>query len=256
MQITVTKIIGMKYLMLLISIITVNLIQSCGNSSNSDLIYKPDQNELKQLDSINNLQTSDPLIQNPNNLSAPAINSSQPIQTTTTIEPVTTGTGLNPEHGKPGHRCDIAVGAPLNSTVQQPAANTTTAINQTSPQIITTQPVAGKPVAAGMNPEHGKPGHRCDIAVGAPLNSPVQQPNTAVTNTPSISSTNSPLITPKLPAASGTPFAPGMNPEHGKPGHRCDIAVGAPLDSKPAEVKTEQAKIEEKVVTPKKDSSQ
>src|SRR6188474_1027285 len=26
--------------------------------------------------------------------------------------------------------------------------------------------------AEGMNPPHGQPGHRCDIAVGAPLNSP------------------------------------------------------------------------------------
>jgi hypothetical protein len=25
----------------------------------------------------------------------------------------------------------------------------------------------------GMNPQHGQAGHRCDIAVGAPLNSPV-----------------------------------------------------------------------------------
>ncbi len=30
------------------------------------------------------------------------------------------------------------------------------------------------------------------------------------------------------PAADGT-TAPGMNPPHGQPGHRCDIAVGAPL---------------------------
>jgi hypothetical protein len=31
-----------------------------------------------------------------------------------------------------------------------------------------------------------------------------------------------------------TKTAPGMNPPHGEPGHRCDIAVGAPLNSKPA----------------------
>ncbi|STD10702.1 Uncharacterised protein [Chryseobacterium carnipullorum] len=28
--------------------------------------------------------------------------------------------------------------------------------------------------------------------------------------------------------------APGMNPPHGQPGHRCDIPVGQPLNSKPA----------------------
>jgi hypothetical protein len=27
--------------------------------------------------------------------------------------------------------------------------------------------------------------------------------------------------------------APGMNPAHGQPNHRCDIAVGEPLNSKP-----------------------
>jgi hypothetical protein len=26
-----------------------------------------------------------------------------------------------------------------------------------------------------------------------------------------------------------------MNPSHGQPGHRCDIAVGAPLNSKPTQ---------------------
>ena len=26
-----------------------------------------------------------------------------------------------------------------------------------------------------------------------------------------------------------TQTAPGMNPPHGQPGHRCDVAVGAPL---------------------------
>ena len=30
-------------------------------------------------------------------------------------------------------------------------------------------------VAEGMNPPHGQPGHRCDIPVGAPLNSPAGQ---------------------------------------------------------------------------------
>lgn len=51
---------------------------------------------------------------------------------------------LNPPHGEPGHRCDIAVGQPLNSApVQQTNAN--------------------------VNPPHGQPGHRCDLAVGAPL---------------------------------------------------------------------------------------
>lgn len=55
------------------------------------------------------------------------------------------GTNLNPPHGEPGHRCDIAVGQPLpeNGQTQQASGN--------------------------LNPPHGQPGHRCDIAVGEPL---------------------------------------------------------------------------------------
>jgi hypothetical protein len=39
-------------------------------------------------------------------------------------------------------------------------------VNQQGTPVTTT-------VAKGMNPQHGQAGHRCDIAVGAPLNSPV-----------------------------------------------------------------------------------
>ncbi|HRF24698.1 MAG TPA: hypothetical protein PLR98_11060, partial [Chitinophagaceae bacterium] len=42
--------------------------------------------------------------------------------------------------------------------------------------------------------------------------------------------------TANVPAVPTVTSAAGLNPEHGKPGHRCDIAVGAPLDSKPAAV--------------------
>jgi hypothetical protein len=94
---------------------------------------------------------------------------------------------INPPHGQPGHRCDIPVGAPLNSAPQN-----------TTPQITTTQPstsvpnIANNPTAPTLenaqrinssqprsttttqnsgriNPPHGQPGHRCDIPVGSPL---------------------------------------------------------------------------------------
>src|SRR5688572_14008415 len=39
-------------------------------------------------------------------------------------------------------------------------------------------------------------------------------------------------VPPAPPAQTTT--APGMNPPHGQPGHRCEIAVGAPLNSAPA----------------------
>ncbi len=76
----------------------------------------------------------------------------------------------------------------------------------------------------GMNPAHGQPGHRCDIAVGQPLNSKPVAKTTATTVT-------SPA---QQVQAAATPTAPGMNPPHGQPGHKCEIAVGQPLNSKPA----------------------
>ncbi len=74
---------------------------------------------------------------------------------TTTI----TAEGLNPEHGQPGHRCDIPVGTPLSSPVQNSVPNTTpTPINLNSSSS-----------SGALNPAHGQPGHRCDIKVGEPL---------------------------------------------------------------------------------------
>jgi len=69
---------------------------------------------------------------------------------------------------------------------------------------------------AALNPAHGLPGHRCDIAVGAPLDMPVQQLQTAPP--------------PPLPPANtgGTVM---LNPAHGQPGHDCAIPVGQRLNS-------------------------
>src|SRR5690606_34194593 len=73
-----------------------------------------------------------------------------------------------------------------------------------------------------LNPEHGKPGHRCDIAVGAPLNG---QPASAATPTP--------MPTPTItPSTQSTPQNAGnvrLNPPHGQPGHDCAVQVGQPL---------------------------
>ena len=138
------------------------------------------------------------------------------------------GVKLNPAHGQPGHQCEIAVGAPLNSKAipinTTPIQTITTA---TPPLPVTTaQPVTQK-AAAGINPAHGQPNHRCDIAVGAPLNSKPVSNNA----TPAIVSTASP--SPVITTPPVQKVAKGMNPAHGQPGHRCDIAVGAPLNSKP-----------------------
>lgn len=146
--------------------------------------------------------------------------------------------GINPAHGQPGHRCDIAVGAPLNSApAQQGQTATQTSqpvqVNAGQQQVVTTTATPVK-VAKGMNPAHGQPGHRCDIPVGSPLNSPVAKPatNTAQSGTTSQNFTvTPPPANNAVPALLSTEEAvvDGMNPAHGKPGHRCDIAVGAPL---------------------------
>lgn len=84
-------------------------------------------------------------------------------------------------------------------------------------------------VAKGMNPAHGQPGHRCDIPVGAPLNSPVVPAKSNPVTTQTVSQQNStPSTTTTTPAVT-TPTPEGMNPPHGQEKHRCDIAVGAPL---------------------------
>jgi hypothetical protein len=117
-------------------------------------------------------------------VSAPV--STQPNVTTTAVTPApattqtqtaTTAAGMNPPHGQPGHRCDLAVGAPLNSAPKQTAKTTSATV---IPQNIVTTTTQVK-TAPGMNPPHGQPGHRCDISVGAPLNS---APATTTTVTP------------------------------------------------------------------------
>ncbi len=87
-----------------------------------------------------------------------------------------------------------------------------------------------------LNPQHGQPGHRCDIAVGAPLNTPAT--NTSVQPT-GVQPTVTPTIAPSNDTKKATPNSntatATLNPQHGEPGHRCDIAVGAPLNSKPTQ---------------------
>ncbi|MDR6372663.1 hypothetical protein J2795_003608 [Chryseobacterium bernardetii] len=96
--------------------------------------------------------------------------------------------------------------------------------------------------APGMNPPHGQPGHRCDIPVGQPLNG---APATATPVSQNINANGNNIVQIDPNAVSPgkivldnngkqTKTAPGMNPPHGQPGHRCDIPVGQPLNSKPA----------------------
>src|SRR4028118_1175488 len=70
---------------------------------------------------------------------------------------------------------------------------TTSISNDTTKATVTTNNKTTSPLtdpqraSTALNPQHGQPGHRCDIAVGAPLNSPVKagSPTTAISSTPS-----------------------------------------------------------------------
>ncbi|MCS4303204.1 MULTISPECIES: hypothetical protein [Chryseobacterium] len=102
-------------------------------------------------------------------------------------------------------------------------------------------PSTAMATAPGMNPPHGQPGHRCDIPVGQPLNS--QPAATPASQNISVGANNAIQIDPNSAAPAQVTVnnnskpvktAPGMNPPHGQPGHRCDIPVGQPLNGKPA----------------------
>ena len=146
-----------------------------------------------------------------------------------TTAPVAVAKGMNPAHGQPGHRCDIPVGAPLNtSTVTTNTANNSVISNSkiTVPSASATTTKTPK----GMNPPHGQPGHRCDIPVGSPLNSPIATNKPATSEVTSNYNVTVPAATPSTQTPVNPAATPeGMNPPHGQDKHRCDIAVGAPL---------------------------
>lgn len=150
------------------------------------------------------------------------------------VQPTTNSSTVikNPPHGQPGHRCDIPEGQPLNVTPQQIGNVQTVQVPQNQSVVINpaqmkmSTPPQKVQTAPGMNPPHGEPGHRCDIAVGAPLNSnPSTTQNTAVAqntpvaNTPSNNAPNLVEIGEK----------PKVNPPHGEPFHDCAKSVGEPL---------------------------
>ncbi len=130
----------------------------------------------------------------------------------------------------------------------------TVPVNQTGTQTISSapivlpqqiQPINSNTAAAGLNPAHGQPGHRCELAVGAPLNS---SPTPVKANTSQATTVSTPVTYIQSQSKTVTPA--GMNPPHGEPGHRCDITVGQPLNSKPAPTTTITP-----VVTPSTDTT-
>lgn len=148
------------------------------------------------------------------------------------------------------------------ASVQQPVV----AMNQTPKASLLDQagiqPAQNNSTAAvtapGMNPPHGQPGHRCDIPVGQPLNSKPAQSGQTPSTTPNQAQTiqidpNS-LQPGKFSVENGkaknVKTAKGMNPPHGEPGHRCDIPVGQPLNSKPAPQPVQQQNIAQNTPAP------
>lgn len=115
--------------------------------------------------------------------------------------------------------------------VQNPNSQSVQAPNPVqSPNSVQSQTA---PTAPGMNPPHGQPNHRCDIAVGAPLNAPKGVMPPAAAPVPTMVQQEAPqgqaTVMPVDMASGTTATKPGMNPPHGQPGHKCEIAVGAPL---------------------------
>lgn len=138
-----------------------------------------------------------------------AVNNAMPVSLQSQANPVTVVPGAKP----------VMV---MNPQFQQINAG------QQNNVVMTPVQTPVQPTAPGMNPPHGQPNHRCDIAVGASLNSkplPAQTQGTTVNAQPQVTMKEIPNTQKTLP---------GMNPPHGEPNHRCDIAVGAPLNSKPA----------------------
>ncbi|RYD82239.1 MAG: hypothetical protein EOP53_04270 [Sphingobacteriales bacterium] len=121
-----------------------------------------------------------------------------------------------------------AIVAPAQGIAPQTTISTPTQALPNPQPMSGTQPATTAAAAAGLNPAHGQPGHRCDIAVGAPLNS---APAAAATAPQPVQTVSAPTPTITAPAPSTAPADPNakLNPPHGQPGHDCAIAVGAPL---------------------------
>lgn len=166
--------------------ISAAFLLSCAGSNNNDYIDKsliPPATENKSVQVVNNTApVAQPANAQPgipgSTTTIPATNSINvtPANNTIKTNPQTANVKLNPPHGQPGHRCDIAVGAPLDSKPVQLST-------QPAPIVSTPQPIP-QTTAPGMNPPHGQPGHRCDIAVGEPLNTPKANAPTPVSVDP------------------------------------------------------------------------
>lgn len=174
-----------------------------------------------------------------NSAPQPSLLNQSGIQTATPNSSVATAPGMNPPHGQPGHRCEIPVGQPLNSSPAPSATPSAQNITVNGTNTVQIDPNAVSPgkimidqngkqvkTTPGMNPPHGEPGHRCDIPVGQALNSKpaAPQPTTQTTQL------QAPQSVPNTQAvAANTGPKPATNPAHGQPWHDCGKKVGDAL---------------------------
>lgn len=121
----------------------------------------------------------------------------------------------------------------VSNAVENTNANAETSTNSATLQKVAANNTGAKPT---LNPAHGEPYHRCDIQVGAPIDSPAPAQNAAPQmmpqQGPAPTSFNTSPIAPSVAPSSSTLEAgskPALNPAHGEPHHRCDLQVGAPL---------------------------
>jgi hypothetical protein len=167
----------MKTYLVLNTVLILFILNSCSPA-------KQDSGQTRQIPVLPpNQELSSPVITEPG----------QPLEAEPAEQPLTEQTNaevmLNPPHGEPFHRCDIPVGAPLSSapanttrqatpgpavsaaprTTSNPTAPTIeNAMRRNSSQTQNTAP-ANTGTKPALNPPHGQPWHRCDIAVGSPL---------------------------------------------------------------------------------------
>lgn len=127
---------------------------------------------------------------------------------------------------------NITIDGATEQAAATPEADGQTTPVQNTPAATTTGAVANN----NINPAHGQPGHRCDIPVGAPLDTPPGGGNMMQTSAqPATSSQGQPFLVNdeaknRIMQEQGQTASSGkINPPHGQPGHRCDIQVGQPL---------------------------
>ncbi len=167
----------MKKLPLLI-IVSATVLWSCEKKNVEENVAETQQEETLQADSSGFAKI--PVTEKKRVVESEVLNPNSQGANKPTVENSKNTTGrpkLNPAHGEPFHRCEIPVGAPIDS---QPASTPAPQVNMQqnmSGNNFNTNPIpATAPRSApnsgskpAVNPPHGEPHHRCDIEVGAPL---------------------------------------------------------------------------------------